>query len=175
MNLLFRMLWTAIASRFRSPVGIQGTCLTPFRVWPTDLDVLMHVNNGVYFSMMDVARIDLMYRCGFIGTMRSRGWYPVVTAETIQFRRSLLPFQAFAIETRLLGFDERSFVVEQRFLRDGDPKPVAQALVRGQFLSRAGGSVPVAELLAAAGSPEWQPMPEYAAKWSADQGAWRAG
>jgi acyl-CoA thioesterase FadM len=169
------MLWTAIASRFRSRVGIQGTCLTPFRVWPTDLDVLMHVNNGVYFSMMDVARFDLMFRCGFVGTMRRRGWYPVVTAETIQFRRSLLPFQAFAIETRLLGFDDKSFVVEQRFLRAGDPKPVAQALVRGQFLSRGGGSVPVTELLAAAGAPTWGPMPAHAAQWSADQAASRIG
>ena len=70
-----------------------GPCVTPFRVLPTDRDVLMHVNNGVYLSMMDVARVDLMYRAGLMGKLATRRWYPVVVAESIQFRRSLELFQ----------------------------------------------------------------------------------
>lgn len=174
MNLVFRLLWAALAHRFRSRVPALGPCLTPFRVWPTDLDVLMHVNNGVYFSMMDVARTDLILRAGLARTLRQRGWYPVVTGEEIVFRRSLLPFQRFAIETRLLGWDDKSFIVEQRFLRPHDDKPVARALVRGQFLARAGGTVPMPDVAQAAGIEQAPALPEYAARWNEDQIALRA-
>jgi len=168
------MLWLALARRFRSRVPVLGPCVTPFRVWPTDLDVLLHVNNGIYFSMMDVARFDLMARAGLMGEVRRRGWYPVVTAETIQFRRSLLPFQAFTIESRVIGWDDKAFVIEQRFLRPGEDRPVAQALVRAMFLSRRGGTVPIQEFLAVAPPQQRPVMPDYAARWNADHSAWRA-
>jgi len=35
-----------------------------FRVLPTDLDVLGHMNNGVYLSIMDLGRMDLLQRSG---------------------------------------------------------------------------------------------------------------
>ena len=39
-------------------MSVLGLCLTPFRCWFTDLDVLRHMNNGKYFSIMDLARVD---------------------------------------------------------------------------------------------------------------------
>jgi hypothetical protein len=64
----------------------------------------------------------------------ARGWYPVVA--TIQFRRSLRLLQRFEIETRVLAWDDKAFLIEQRFLRG--EQPVAHALVRAPFLSRDG-------------------------------------
>src|SRR5687768_7148163 len=116
MNLFFRLLWTLVAARFRSRVPTLGPVQTPFRVWPTDLDVLMHVNNGVYLSMMDLGRIDLMTRSGLFATINERGWYPVVTAQTIQYRRSLKLFDRFDIVTRVLAWDDKTIMLEQRFV-----------------------------------------------------------
>lgn len=173
MNLLLRLVYLAIFGRFRSAVSVLGPCRTPFRVLPTDLDVLRHVNNGVYFSLMDLARVDLMRRAGLFGKLAKRGWYPVVMAETMQFRRSLKLFQRFVIVTRVLTWDEKGILVEQRFERRGET--VARALLRSRFLSRAGGSVPTADILALAGVPfAPAPTPELDAdaRWNADNSSW---
>ena len=172
MNLLLRLLWLTLVGRRRSPVPTLGPCHTPFRVLPTDLDVLRHVNNGVYLSMMDLARVDLMTRAGIAGKVRKRGWYPVVVAATIHFRRSLTVFQRFEIETRVLAWDERAFLVEQRFLRETEL--IAHALVRARFLSRTGERVVPADVLALAGSPLMPQLPaEWATRWNAEQASWR--
>ncbi|HXC59222.1 MAG TPA: acyl-CoA thioesterase [Steroidobacteraceae bacterium] len=172
MNLLLRLLWLFIASRMRSAVSPLGPCRTPFRVWPTDLDVLRHVNNGIYLSIMDLARVDLMMRSGFAAKVKRQGWFPVVVAETIQFRRSLMLFQRFDIETRVIGWDDKAIIVEQQFFCRGES--VAHALVRARFLSRRGGSVTPRELVALLGLPAESPaMGDYAARWNAEQADWK--
>ena len=172
MNMLLRLLWLLLRRRFRAPVPMYGPCRTPFRVWFTDLDLLWHVNNGVYLSMMDLGRVDLMLRSGLAAKIRAQGWYPVVVAETIQFRRSLTLFQRFEIETRVLGWDDKAIVIEQQFIRRGES--IAHALVRGRFLSTQGGGVAprqLAELMGESG--ESPPLGEYAQRWNADQADWK--
>lgn len=172
MNLFFRLAWLWIVGRFRSRVPAEGPCRTPFRVLPTDLDVLRHVNNGVYLSLMDLARVDLMRRSGLFAELARRGWYPVVTAETIQFRRSLEPFERFSIVTRVLGWDDRAIVVGQEFERGGET--VARALVRARFLRREGGTVPVDEVVALSGlgRDDLPALAGRAARWNADFATW---
>jgi len=168
VNLWLRLLWLLLAAPRRSSVPPFGPCHTPFRVLPTDLDVLRHVNNGVYLSMMDLARVDLMIRAGLARELRQQGWYPVVVAQTIRFRRSLTLFQAFTIETRVLGWDEKAFVLEQRFERGTEL--VANAVVRARFLSRTGDRISPREVLALAGESGASPvLPAEVARWNADQ------
>lgn len=167
MNLFLRLLWLKLAGRFRPKSGLLGPIRTPFRVWPTDLDVLRHVNNGVYLSLLDVARMDLLTRAGLTGALKERGWFPVVTAESIGFNRSLELFQRFEVETRTLGWDDVAFYLHQSFLRDDEV--IASALVVGRFLRREGGSVPTAEVAALAGVTESPTIPEWATRLGADQ------
>lgn len=170
MNLFLRLLWTLMVARFRPRAPALGPVSTPFRVMPTDLDVLMHVNNGVYLSMMDLGRIDLMIRSRLFTTINERGWYPVVVAQTIQYRRSLKLFDRFDIVTRVLAWDDKSIMIEQRFVRRGEE--IATALMRARFLRRTGGTVPMAELIAAAGNPPTPTdVPAYALEWNAAQRA----
>lgn len=145
MNLLFRLLWTAFISRFRKTVPILGPCHTPFTVLPTDLDVLLHLNNGVYFSLMDLARVDLMVRTGLWKKLNKGGYYPVIALETIQFQRSLEPFQRFHIETTVLGWDTKAIYLQQRFVRKG--KLHATAIVSSRFLQKKKGVVTPDEIL----------------------------
>ena len=167
MNLFFRLLWLRIFGRFRPSAGLLGPVRTPFRVLPTDLDVLRHMNNGVYFSLLDLARLDLLGRAGLAGPLRERGWFPVVTAESMGFNRSLNPFERFEIETRVLGWDDVSFYIHQRFIRGGDV--VAGGLVVGRFLRREGGTVSPAEVAALGGIHESPTIPEWARRLAGDQ------
>lgn len=165
MNLFFRLLLLFLTFRFHPRCEKLGPARKRFVVWPPDLDVLWHVNNGVYLSMLDVARVDWMLRSGMAGPIRQRGYYPVVAAETIRFRRSLQLFQAFEVETKVLGWDDKAFLVQHHFLR-GD-ELVAEAIVRARFLKRRGGTVTSAELLEAIGVAEPSPpLPEWIAAWN---------
>ena len=137
---------------------------------PTDLDGLFHMNNGKYLSLMDVARFEFMQRTRLFRKMRARGWYPVVANQTISYRKSLNPFQKFAIETKLIGADERAAYMEQRFVRrhNGTYEIYARAYVQARFLSKAGGTVPVDELIAEFGiDPEQLALPQFIADWAA--------
>lgn len=167
MNLFLRLLLLLLTVRFRPRCDIMGPARKRFIVWPPDLDVLWHVNNGVYLSMLDVARVDMILRSGMAPRLRRAGVYPVVAAETIRFRRSLQLFQAFEIETRVIGWDEKAFLIEHRFLRGEEL--VADAVVRSRFLKRSGGTVTsqvLLELLGRTGpSPE---LPAWVAAWNGE-------
>lgn len=162
MNLILRLLALPFLSRRRSGTSPLGPCRTPFRVWPTDLDILRHVNNGVYLSLMDLARVDLLNRAGYSVAIRKRGWYPVVTAETISFRRSLTLLQRFEIVTEVIGWDDRAFYLTQNFERDG--VVVASAVVKARFLGRGGERVSPQAVMDLSSAPVEQPvLPEWVA------------
>lgn len=170
MNLIWRLLWLLLAARFRARVPILGSCVTPFRCVLTDLDVLRHMNNGKYLSIMDLARVDLMIRSGLDRTLRRAGYYPVVVAQTIRYRKSIALFETFTIETQVLGWDDKAFLVAQRFLRDG--ACVAEAIVRARFLKRSGGSVSPVEILRLAGhSGQSPPVDSWVSEWNGRQAA----
>lgn len=155
MNLWLRLLLMRLAAPRRSPVDLLGECVTPFRVLPGDLDLLRHMNNGRYLTILDVARLDYIARSGLGRVLSEKGWYPIVTAETIAFHRALTLWEPFTVTTVTTGWDERSLVLEQTFRlgRNGAGPVVAEAVVRALMLRRGGGRVPTAEMLAAAGRP----------------------
>ncbi|HEY8590096.1 MAG TPA: acyl-CoA thioesterase [Naasia sp.] len=137
------------------------------RVWPGDLDELRHVNNGVYLSMLDLPRLELLQRAGLWGRMRAAGVYPVVAAQTIAYRKSLKLWQRFIIESRILGYDERAVFLEQRFVVDGEV--YARAYIVGRFLRRTGGVVPMSEVGAIAGvDPAAWPVEGWLTQWARD-------
>lgn len=165
MTLFLRLLFLFLAAPLRARCPLLGPTRKRLRVWPPDIDVLLHVNNGVYLSMLDVARVDLMLRSGMLSELKRRGWYPVVAAETIRFRRSLQLFQAFEVETTVIGWDEKAFILQHHFLR-GEAL-VADAVVRWRFLKRGGGSVRSKELLDAVGlNDSSPPMPAWIEDWN---------
>ena len=166
MNLDLRLLFLRLVSRRRSRLTMWDTAVTPFRVMPSDLDLLGHVNNSKYLAIMDLARIDLMMRSGWWSTLRRKGWYPVVAGQTITYRKSLKLGQRFEVESRVLGMDERWFYVQQVFRSEG--VVCAHAMVRARFLKRGGGSVEhheMGDLLG--GFPEGLDAPAWVGPWTA--------
>jgi acyl-CoA thioesterase FadM len=174
MNLFLRLIWVILTWRSRGRVGALEASRVSFRVMPHDLDVLRHMNNGRFLSILDLGRVDAMLRSGLAAKLREHGWYPVVAAETILFRKSLTLFQKFDVETQVLGWDSKAFFIGQRFLRDG--KVVAQAAIRARFLKKSGGTTEPAEILAMAGHDAPSPaLPEWVARWNESLLAIEAG
>ena len=164
MNLLFRLVCTLLFARFRAALSLHETCVTSFRVAPTDLDVLQHMNNGIYFSLQDLARVDMMIRSGMTPVLSKNGWYPVVVAETIQFKKSLKLFERFSIYTRVVGWNEKQFILEHVFERKGEI--VAYGLILARFLKKTGGSVSPEEILKTRGfRAQSPPIPPHVQEW----------
>jgi acyl-CoA thioesterase FadM len=160
---LLRSARVLAAAFLRPRLGPLDESVVSFRVWPNDLDVNLHMNNGRYLTLMDLGRLDLVVRMGVVGEMRRRRWNPVVGSLKVRYRRSLLPFQRYVIRTRLLCWDERAFFMEQRFEAGG--KLVAIALVKGVFLGPEG-RVPAQAVVDASGlRVESPPAPEAVAAW----------
>lgn len=133
------------------------------RVLPTDLDLLMHVNNGVYFSFMDFGRWDMIFRNGSFDLTKKNGWYTVVAGETIKFKRSLQLWDKFTMKTKIIGHDSKYFFVQQKFFCKG--KEMATGLVKIRFLKKKGGTVSSAEVLEAFGLPE-NLVPDLSGDWA---------
>lgn len=165
MNLWFRMLALWLRNRRAPRSNVWDTISTPFRVAPSDLDVLRHMNNGKYLTIMDLGRVDLMQRAGMWDALNQRGWYPVVAGQTITYRRSLKLGQRFDLQTRVVGFDDRWIFLEQAFVV-GDAVH-ARAAVRARFLKRTGGSVEHDELEDLVGGfPDHLELPEWMIDWT---------
>lgn len=149
MNLILRLFWLIFSAKRRSAVPTMGPCESQFRVLPNDLDILRHMNNGRYFSIMDLARVDLMLRSGLWPQLGAAGWYPVVVHAAMTFKRSLKLGQPYTVTTTVLGWDEKNLVLAQVFESAG--VEMARGHVKARFLKKSGGSATTAELLAMSG------------------------
>lgn len=112
-------------------VGLLDTTRIRLRVWPNDLDLNLHVNNGRYLTLADLGRFDWFLRSGTLQLARRQGAIPVVGDGIAKFRRELKVGQAFEIHSRLLGWDERWGFLEHRFVREG--RVVGVVAIRGVF------------------------------------------
>ncbi len=170
VNVLWRTLLVLFRARRRlrreGPIDPNTVARLRIRVLPTDIDLLRHLNNGRYLSLFDLGRWDLLTRAGLTSAMSEQGWYAVVAAETITFRRSLELWQRFELETRMIGHDDRAVYLEHRALVKGEI--YARAIIRARILRRSGGTVPHDELFAAVGRPEGLPDIEpWVLEWAA--------
>lgn len=159
VNVIWRTLLVILGARRRARRGdtLDPTEVGRIRVTtlPTDLDILRHMNNGRYLSLFDLGRWDQLIRSGLFDAMKERGWYAVVSSETITFRKSLQLWQRFELQTRFIGHDEKAVFMEHRAVVDGEV--YARAIVRARMLRRGGGTVSNEELFAAVGKPEGVP------------------
>lgn len=162
------MLSVRLRARRAPAIHIDDVCRTPLRVNVGDLDIYRHVNNGTYLTMADLGRYDWMLRTGLWRAFAKRGWWPVVVNSTTTYRKSLHLGERVILETRFLGVDEKSFYIEHRFTVDGQIR--AQTLLRGRFISRTEGTLPIetikAGIPALASMP--QRVPDWAHQWAED-------
>lgn len=158
MNVIWRTILMHLRARWRyrrTPLPMAGVSRVRLTTLPTDLDILGHMNNGRYLSLMDLGRWDLLVRTGLWDALHDHGWYAVVSSETITFRKSLRAWQRFDVESRFTGHDDRAIFLEHRCVVRGEV--YARAIVRARMLKRSGGTLTHDELFAAVGRPDWEP------------------
>jgi acyl-CoA thioesterase FadM len=165
MSLFGRLILSLIASLWRPSVEMLEWSSIPIRIWPHDLDLNLHANNGRILTISDVGRIDMAVRAGLFMKCLRRGWKPVVASTTVRYRKSLMPFRRYELESRILTWDEKWVYFEHRFVRHGE---VAVAIyVRGGFVGQ-NGMVPPEKLNALMGLNVEAPVrPAWLEQWMA--------
>jgi acyl-CoA thioesterase FadM len=155
MNLYFRLLLQlvrAVLWKRERMIPFGEGCKTPMLVFPNDLDLNLHMNNGRYPALMDLARFDLMAQTGIFFPCFKRKWMPILGATQMIFRRPLNLFQPFYIETQMEYWDDKWFILKQTFVSKG--KVVAVGRVRALMRGPEGNVAPAKILeLAAVASP----------------------
>lgn len=170
MNLFWRSLFVFFFSKFSPACDIFTETTIKLRVLPTDIDVLWHMNNGRYLSIMDLGRINLMVRTKFTKLLAQHGLYPVIASEMIRFKQSIGFMQKYILTTKILGWDTKFFYVEHSFKMK--EKLCALAIVKVRFLARVKtNSLTPQMVLDIAGLNVASPqLPEYVNAWNdADQ------
>jgi len=147
MHMILRTFWIFIKKYLtpKNPAGFNEVTEYTMTVLPTDLDLLWHVNNGMYFSYMDFGRYNMIFRTGVWDLCLKKGWYSVVAGETIRFKKFLRLWDKFTLQTKIVGHDDKYFFILQKFICRGDL--MATGLVKARFLSKKGGTVSTAEVL----------------------------
>jgi len=165
MNLWFRLIWMLLTARFRGPVQLFETSRLWLRVLPNDLDLNGHVNNGRYFTLADLGRLDFAIRTGAARVAIANGAIPLIGDAVAKFRKDLKLFQRYELQSRLIGWDDKWTYMEHRFVRGG--RVAGVVIIRGQFRS-SGGPVSPSTILAGLGlaqqtaSPS---LPDWALAW----------
>jgi acyl-CoA thioesterase FadM len=141
-------------------VDLLATTRIHLRVWPNDLDLNIHVNNGRYLMLADIGRMHWFVRTGVLGVARQQKAFPLIGDAIAKFRQDLKVFQTFEIHTRLLGWDRKWGFIEHRFVRKD--RVIGVVAIRGVFKGQDGPVDPgvfLAGLAHTAPSPE---LPEWA-------------
>lgn len=142
-------LGLSAAHAFRGPkLGPLDEVRLPITIWPQDIDVYGHMNNGRYLTLMDMGRWNHSLRTGLFRLFMRNGWMPVLGAAAVEFRRELKAFQRCELTTRYLGWDAKWIYIEHRLER-GDAVH-ARALVRA-VVKKGRQTISCDELLAAMG------------------------
>ncbi|MBA2125237.1 thioesterase [Hyphomicrobium methylovorum] len=182
MNLWIRLLWVLFTARRRGVLDLPRSISSLyFRVWPHDLDLSLHLNNGRYLTLMDLGRLDTMVRSSLWRSVMRHKWTPIASAITIRFQRELRPFQRFRLDTRLLCWSANLVVMEQTFIIADGPRRgqvAARALFKGGLYSRAERKfIEISRLMAEIGVSETSPpaTPEVEAFLHADDQLKQAG
>ena len=131
MTLWFRLIWVLLTARLRGKVQLFDISVLRLRVLPNDLDFNGHINNGRYFTLADLGRLDFLIRAGVARVAIANRAVPLIGDAAGKFRKNLKLFQRYDLQSRLLGWDDKWTFMEHRFVRDD--RVVGVVIIRGQL------------------------------------------
>lgn len=164
MNLWLRLLFVLLTAPFKKRAGLFDTTVLRLRVLPNDLDFNGHVNNGRYFTLADLGRVDYVIRSGSAAVAWRLRAAPIVGDATAKFRKDLRPFQAVELHSRLLGWHGKWTFMEHRFVTRG--RVAGVVTMRGLFVAKSGPVAPEVFLEARGLKMEAPALPESVLTWS---------
>jgi len=115
MNLYFRLLRMLFSSLWKPRADPSEEVVSCFRVWPHDLDVFGHMNNGRYLQIMDVARVDWMRQTRILDSIVEHRCGALLGGVVARFCRSLHLFEPYCVHTLLVAWESRWAFLQHRF------------------------------------------------------------
>lgn len=137
MNLYLRLLWALLRSLRLRAIEPGDWIERRLRVWPNDLDLNGHMNNGRYLTLVDLMLVEYFVRSGFAKVMLKAGWRPMSGGAFITYRKGLLPGQRYRLRFVLAGADEAWNYMRFEFRRD-DGTLCAAGYMKGAAVGRQG-------------------------------------
>jgi YbgC/YbaW family acyl-CoA thioester hydrolase len=130
ITLLWRLKGKKKTKDIFSDFIVHGRC------WLNDLDTNWHMNNARYLRECDFGRFSLLIETGLWDALvqrRKNGYKEaaiLVSALQVQYRQSVELGDKFEIRTRINGWDDRAFYLEQSMILDKNKETVFSLLVR---------------------------------------------
>jgi acyl-CoA thioester hydrolase len=111
--------------------GMEGyRHVVPIAVRFRDIDAMGHVNNAVFFTYMETARVDYMRDVVFDVKGRNLNEVGLILAQiSCQFKAPIFYGQLVEVGTRMVEMRNSSFIMEQRIEADGQLAAVAEGVV----------------------------------------------
>jgi len=141
----------AIAAFFRSRLSSEdlGNEVRT-RIYPNDLDLNLHVNNGRYLTLCDLGRVDMFVRSRLAHVMLRNKWIPVVTDVTMSFIKPLRLFDRIRIVSVVSHWDDKYFYSSHKIYRADTL--VSEGTSKALIVSRGSGRLAPAEVVEAVNS-----------------------
>ncbi|QDY70005.1 acyl-CoA thioesterase [Qingshengfaniella alkalisoli] len=117
---VIRLIKEFVKFRDASPLGLFDTHISHHRCWPWDLDFMMELNNGRTLTLYDLGRMILAKRQGLLKTLKREGWALTVAGSSVRYRRRVRLFDLLEMRTRLIGWDDKFFYLEQSMWKGDD-------------------------------------------------------
>ncbi len=162
---LFRFGFHIWRARRAPPLPLFAVHRSRHICWPWDLDPWAELNNGRTLTLFDMGRVPAFARMGLADAMRAQGWGAALAGVSVRYRQRVRAFDRLDMVSRLVGWDERFFYVDQSLWRRGIC--TTQMLARGA-VTAPGGIVAPARAIAAMGhTADSPPMPDWVTAWIA--------
>lgn len=164
---ILRFAREMLAARKAPPLGPFDAHVSHHRCWPVDIDPWRELNNGRTLTLYDLGRIPMVVRMGLAEPFRRNGWGFSIAGVSVRYRKRIRVMQRFTMVSRLIGWDERFFYIEQSLWVAGEC--ANQALMRSAIVGGGRrGLVPTAEVAAALGTGSVSPpLPDWVTAWIA--------
>ncbi|GAA5080475.1 thioesterase family protein [Roseibacterium beibuensis] len=112
-----RLFALTLAEKRKPRLGILDTHHLGLTCLPWDIDGFFEMNNGRILTLYDLGRFGLSIRTGLWDTLKRERWGLVVAGSSVRYRARIRPLQRFDLRTRLLGWDDKFFYIEQAMVR----------------------------------------------------------
>lgn len=163
MSFLFRLFYIILRGSLGRRHPMHEPSSLRLRVWPNDLDLNVHMNNGRYLTLMDLGRLDLMLRAGAMRLWFGKGWQPLIAVSMCRHFKALAVWEPYLLHTQVLGYDEKWIYFEQRFERGG--QLCCLAVVKGLMAGKEG-PIPTQRVFDELGiTPPNHELPPYVKEW----------
>jgi acyl-CoA thioesterase FadM len=137
MNLYLRLLWTLLRAWRLPRIRLDETLEREMRVWPGDIDINGHMNNGRYLTVIDLMLIEFFVRTGYATMLVQQGWRPMSGGAVITYRKQLKPGQRYRLRFGHAGADAHWNFMRFEFLRE-DGAVCAAGYTKGAAVGRQG-------------------------------------